>query len=345
LHDKAQISMFKLKKILSIVLRIIISIVLLVLLLKFNKIDVQEVSAAIRGVNRLALTLSFLIVFACYVLCLFRWEMLLKALKIQLPLSRVITSFSGGAFFNLFLPSTIGGDLMRSIDLATHTKKPKEVIATVFLDRLSGYMGLVILALAALILGWGLIQDKGVLLALLVISVLLAFILFVLFNTFLFSKTSRLLDRFHAGKIGELLKDLHQEIHYFRRHKRIIFINVIISIFVQAAAPLSFFVIASALGLKIRLLYFFIFLPIVGAITMLPISIGGLGLRETMTTLFFAKVGVDTHLALTMALLNSFFIFVCGSLGGLIYVLTVHHRRLQPHQPSPVQPPAKQNSS
>ncbi|KPK96979.1 MAG: hypothetical protein AMJ95_11620 [Omnitrophica WOR_2 bacterium SM23_72] len=321
------------KKVISFLIRVGISIILLVVLMKFNKIDVKEVSAAIRGVDRLALIFSFLIMFACYVWCLFRWEMLLKALKIQLPLSRVITSFSGGAFFNLFLPSAIGGDLMRSIDLATHTKRPKEVIATVFLDRLSGYIGLVILALISLILGWRLIQDKGVLWALFVISAFLALILFVLFNNFMFSKISRLLDRFHAGKTGELLKDLHREIHYFREHKRTIIISVIISILVQAHAPLTFFVIARALGLKLNIIYFFIFLPVVGAITMLPISIGGLGLRETMTTLFFAKVGVDTHLALTMAFLNSFFIFVIGGLGGLIYVLTIHRRRVQ-HHPS-----------
>lgn len=322
------------KKIASVLIRVGISVILLVVLLKFNKIDVQEVSAAIRGANRLALALSFLIMFACYVLCLFRWEMLLKALKIQLPLSRVITSFSGGVFFNLFLPSTIGGDLMRSIDLATHTKRPKEVIATVFLDRLSGYIGLVILALAALILGWGLIQDKGVLWVLFFISALLALILFVLFNNFLFSKISGLLDRFHSGKTGELLKDLHREIHYFRGHKRTILINVMLSILIQAHAPLTLFVIAKALGLEINIIYFFIFLPIVGAISLLPISIGGLGLREATTTLFFAKVGVDTHLALTMSLINSLFIFACGSLGGLIYVLTIHRRRVQRHPSS-----------
>ncbi|MFH1458025.1 MAG: lysylphosphatidylglycerol synthase transmembrane domain-containing protein [Candidatus Omnitrophota bacterium] len=322
------------KKIFSVVIRVSVSIILLVLLLKFNKIDMQKVLSEIKGLNKMALTFSFLIMLVGYVLCLFRWEMLLKALKIQLPLPRVVASFSGGLFFNLFLPSTIGGDLMRSIDLAAHTKRPKEVIATVFLDRLSGYIGLVILALSALIFGWRLIQDQGVLWALFVISFLLIFILLVLFNNFLFSKISRLLNCLHAGKAKELLMDLHQEIHYFKGHKRTIIANVILSILIQAVGPLTFFIIAVALGLKINLIYFFIFLPIIGAITLLPISIGGLGLREATTTLFFAKVGVDTHLALTMSLLNSSFIFICGSLGGLIYVLTLHHRRLQPHPPS-----------
>jgi len=263
--------------------------------------------------------------------------MLLKALKIYLPLKRVISSFSAGIFFNLFLPSTIGGDLMRSIDLAAHTKRPKEVIATVFLDRLSGYIGLVTLALVSLLMGWKFIPDKkNVLLAVIIITGLLIAILFILFNRFVYSMINKLLHSPNAGKTRELLKNLHQEIHYFKRHKKIIIYNLIISLLIQAAGPFTFFIIALSLGIKVHLIYFFVFLPIIGAITLLPISIGGLGLREVTTTIFFAKVGVSHNLAIAMALINSLFIFICGGLGGLIYVLTVHHRWIQHHKTSSI---------
>ena len=328
-----------LKKTVSIFVRIGISVILLVVLLRFNKIDLHELIQDIRGADKPLLVLAFFIFFSSYVLCLFRWAMLLGALKIHLPFKRVIISFGGGIFFNLFLPSTIGGDLMRSIDLAAHTQRPKQVIATVFLDRLSGYTGLVIMALSALVLGWGSIRDKSVVFSILAIAGILVFILFVLFNRFLYSKISWLLERPDAGRLRESLKDLHQEIHYFRDHKKVILQNVLLSILIQAGGPLTFFVIALSLGLKIELIYFFIFLPIIGAITLLPISIGGLGLREATTTIFFAKVGVDSHAAIAMSLVNSSFLFVCGALGGLIYVLTVHHRRLQHHQPSSVRAP------
>jgi len=148
--------------------------------------------------------------------------MLLKAIKINLPLKRVIISFSGGIFFNLFLPSTIGGDLMRSIDLAAHTKRPSEVVATVLLDRLSGYIGLVFLALLSLLIGWDKIEDKSVLFSVGLISLVLIAILLVLFNKFLYSKINKLLHSPNAGKIRELIKNLHQEIHLFRHNKRVI---------------------------------------------------------------------------------------------------------------------------
>ena len=234
--------------------------------------------------------------------------------------------------FSLFLPSTIGGDFMRSIDLAAHTKRPGEVIATVVLDRLSGYIGLVFLAIMSLAFGWKLIQDKSVLFSVSIITAILIAVLLILFNKFLFSKINKLLHTPNAGKLRQLLKDLHEEIHYFRQHKKIIVNNLILSILIQTTAPLAFLVIALSLGIKVNIIYFFIFLPIINAITLLPVSIGGLGLRDATTIFFFAKAGVSRDLSFAMSLINFFFILVCGALGGLIYVLTVHHRRIQHHK-------------
>ena len=122
------------KKILPIVLRIGISIILL--LFVFRQIDTQALLRIIRNADVGFLFFAAVVYFSIYVLCLFRWEMLLKGAKIHLSLKRVIISFAGVIFFNLFLPSTIGGDLVRSIDLATHTKRPREVVATVLLDKI-----------------------------------------------------------------------------------------------------------------------------------------------------------------------------------------------------------------
>ncbi len=319
------------KKILTALLRVSVSIILLIFL--FKQVDRKSLFEIIKNANPLLLLLAAFIFFLVYVLCLFRWEMLLRALKIHLPLKRVIISAAGGYFFSLFLPSTIGGDLMRSIDLATHTRRPHEVIATVVLDRVSGYVGLVLVALLAMLVGWRYINDKSVLLSVGIITAILIAVLLVLFNRFIYSKINKLIHSPNAGKIRQLLEDLHDELHYFKHHKKVIVNNLIFSLLVQAMPPLSFYVIALSLGLKINIIYFFIFLPIIGAITLLPISIGGLGLRDASTIYFFTKIGISRDLAFAMSLLNFFFILAFGALGGLIYVLTIHHRRIQ-HHPS-----------
>ena len=318
------------KRLVSIFLRISISVILLIFL--FKQVDKNVLLATIKNADKSLLFFAFLVFFFNYLLCFYRWKMLLTTLEIQIPSKRIITSFSGGVFFSLFLPSTIGGDLVRSIDLATYTKRPREVVATVFLDRLSGYVGLVILALLALLLGGKFLQDKSVLFSVGIITAILIAILLVLFNQFLYSKINKILNSPRAGRVREAIKNLHQEIYIFRQHKKMILKNLILSFFVQATSPVVFYIIALSFGIKLNIIYFFIFLPIIGAITLLPISIGGLGLRDATTIFFFAKVGVAKDFAFAMSLLNFFFLLLYGALGGFIYVLTVHHRRIQHHQ-------------
>jgi len=318
------------KKIFSALLRISISIILLIFL--FRQVDKKNLFEIIQHADKALLFFSGLVFFFGYILCLWRWEMLLKAAKIKLSLKRIIISFSGGIFFSLFLPSTIGGDLVRSIDLAAHTNRPREVVATVLLDRLSGYVGLVILALLAVFLGGKFAQDKSIVFSIAVITTLLIVILLALFNKFLYSKINMLLNSPSAGRIREAIKNLHQEIYYFREHKRVMLRSLMLSLIIQSIQPITFYLTAVSLGIKINLIYFFIFIPIIGAITMLPISIGGLGLRDATTIFFFAKAGVNKDLAFAMSLLNFFFIVLYAAIGGIIYALTVHHRRLQHHK-------------
>ena len=328
--------MGNLKKILSVLLRVSISIVLLALLFKLNKIDIRGLANDIRGVNKLFLGAGFAVFFLGYFLGFLRWRMLLLAAGIRISLKKLISSFSGGVFFSIFLPSTIGGDVVRSADLAEHTRKAQEVIATVFLDRLSGYIGLVFVILPAILLGRELVLDRVVFSSVAVIIALLVVILLVLFNSFIYSRITRFLTTPGAERIKEMIKNMHREIHVFRHRRKVIVYNLFLSFFIQIITPVSIYFIALSLGVKINFIYFLIFMPIIGAITLLPVSIGGLGLRESLFVVYFAKAGVIKQLALAMSLLSFSFIVTYGAIGGLLYVLTVHHRRLQYNKPPAV---------
>jgi len=319
------------KKTLTIFLRIGISIILFVILFHSKEIDIKSLLDHIHSANKPFLLLAFSFVFLNYILCFFRWNILLKAANIHLPIKRVVISFCGGVFFSLFLPSSIGGDFARSIDLARHTQKTKEVIATVFMDRLSGYVGLASVTLFSLCFGWGIVNnDLAVLVPVAIIVLVLIFILLVLFNKFLYTKVNNFLHIPNSGRIRESIKNLLQEIHYFRDKKGVLLESLVLSLIVQAIGPIAVYITARALGVSgVKLLYFFIFVPIIGAITLLPIAIGGFGIRESASVFLFAKAGIDGIAAMAIALLNSYFIFIFGVIGGMIYVFTLHYRRLQ----------------
>ncbi len=328
--------MVNLKKILSVLLRVSISILLLALLFRITGIDIRDLMNDIRGVNKLFLGTGFAVFFLAYLLGFLRWRMLLLAAGINISPKKLISSFSGGIFFSIFLPSTIGGDVVRTADLAEHTRKAKEVIATVFLDRLSGYIGLVFVILPAILLGRELVLDKVVFSSIAVIIGLLAIILLVLFNSFIYSKITRFLTTPGAEKVKEMIKDMHREIHIFRHRRKIIVYNLLLSFLAQIITPVSIYFISLSLGVKINFIYFLIFIPIIGAITLLPVAIGGLGLRESLFVVYFAKAGVIKQLALAMSLLSFSFIVIYGAIGGLLYVFTVHHRRVQFNKPPAV---------
>lgn len=164
-----------LKKIAGIVFRICISAVLLWFL--FRQVDIKGFLQIIRQAQIWFILLSFFLVLTLDVLCFFRWNMLLVASGVKLPVLSVIRPFAGSIFFNMFLPTTIGGDFVRGADLSVSTRKTSHVVASVLLDRLSGYVALVIVALGALLVGHKLIIDKRIIALLAGMSILLFFIL------------------------------------------------------------------------------------------------------------------------------------------------------------------------
>ncbi|MDD4908226.1 MAG: lysylphosphatidylglycerol synthase transmembrane domain-containing protein [Candidatus Omnitrophica bacterium] len=318
-----------LKKILSILARISISALLLYFL--FRQVDSKSIWDIIKGADWALLFLGFLINALSYLLGVYRWKMYLDGAGVRLPFKRVLISFSGGPFFNLFLPSTIGGDVVKGIDLAMHTKKPKEIVASMLLDRLSGYAAMVIISVTAVLLGYHLINDPIVLLVVGLVTFVLVCAFLTLFNNFIFEKVSKFLNK-KGGRIAGALQRLHQEIYLFRNRKKLLVKNFLLSMVIQASAPLAFYVIALSLGLKTNIIYFFILIPVIAAITMLPVSIGGLGLRDASTIFFFAKVGIDNHVSFAISLLGFFYILVISVMGGILYVFTLHSRRLQYRQ-------------
>ena len=329
-----------LKKIINILLRFGVSAGLLFFL--FRKIDLKAFVQIIKRADFTLILLSFFVFCLIYALCFLRWHKLLRALGVDLPIRPIFSSFMGGVFFNAVLPSTIGGDVLRSVDLSAKTKRPDKIIATVFVDRLSGYTGLSLVCFGLLIFGWKLVNTPSVIIHVILITGLLCLILLVLFNDFLYRKITGFLEKSSRKKqeqfpkvvsLRQHLVKLHQQVYYFRSKPKVVIERILLSIIIQIISSVSFYILFLSLGIKINIVYCLIFQPIIGAITLIPISIGGLGLRDNMTRLFYSKVGIDSSFSIAASLVTFTFIIIGALVGGLVYyVLTVRHRRVQSAQ-------------
>lgn len=317
-----------LKRFFLIILRIGISFILIFFL--FKQIDKRIIFENIKNADKLFLALAFLLNFFIYFFCFLRWRMLIKASGIFAPLKRLIAAFCGGIFFNVLLPSAIGGDIVRVLDLGSFLKKRRTVFATVLLDRLSGCIGVVIVAWGAFLLGFRFIYHQNIFYSISLITILLLLILFFLFNSFLFNRIIKILDNLpFLIRINNFLKDFYVQISTFKNYKKIILKSILLSIFIQIIGPIGFYLLAQGLGIKIKIIYFFIFIPLIGAITLLPISLGGLGIRDVACVFFFSQVGVSKALAFSASLISFFFILIYAGLGGIIYVFNLYPRRIQ----------------
>jgi uncharacterized protein (TIRG00374 family) len=254
--------------------------------------------------------------------------MLLEATGLNIPLKRITQSYLLSSFINLFLPSVVGGDLVRSVDLAIHTKRKEDVIATVFLDRLSGYFGLLFVCLISLMLGYRLVWQPSIYLAVGILFILFLSIILILFNKAIFEITNRLLKE--SSKIAGILKELHSKIYSFKEKPKIIIKNISFSILIQLAGSVGCYILSIAFNENLSLIYFLVIIPIVSAITMLPVSVSGLGIRDLSMVFFFSQIDISLKdIAFAISLLIFFFYILIGLLGGVFYVFTFHSRWLQ----------------
>jgi uncharacterized protein (TIRG00374 family) len=315
----------KKKSILSLLIRLALSFGLLAWI--FSRIDVAHTYEVIRGANLGYLSWAFCVFFLINIVVLFRWYIFVKALDLDAPFRAVVKWFFIGLFCNLFLPSSVGGDVVKTIGLAKIVKHKPKVFASVVLDRLSGFAGIVVIAAIMFFLGYEHIPDRSVGGSIVVMTLVSLTITVVLFSNRIYSFCCASFNRWPA--IKQNLMSVHYDIALMKGKVGEGVLSILFSCFSQVA--LAYFLVSKALNQDVGFFYFLIFSPLICVVTALP-SIGGLGVREMGWAYFLAKVGVVQGVAVSISLISFLFMVIVGLIGGVIYVVTLLDRRVQPHQ-------------
>jgi hypothetical protein len=259
-----------------------------------------------------------------YIVSIVRWQRLLLAEGIRLSLWRLGLVYFQGAFFNLFLPTLIGGDIVRGYFIYKMTQGHDASIASILVDRLCGFAALMVIAVTALAIAYGRLNDPQVAFAILTVAAFFACLMAVLLNHRLTSRASGLLAVVGLARFQAKLQGLVDAIRRYRHHHRALVQALLLSALLQALIIVTYYFIGVGLNLGVPLLYFFLFVPLITAVAMLPVSVAGLGVREGGVIYFFAKVGVDSATALGMSLVWFSLTLVVSCLGGLAFLLDAH---------------------
>lgn len=325
----------KTKDLLSLLLRVALSVGFLVFL--FRKIDIGAIWAALKSADPWYIFLGGVAFFLINILLLGRWYIFIKALQLHVPIKSVVRYFFIGLFGNLFLPTAVGGDLIKIWGLCTHTDQKAKVVASVLLDRLIGFASIVTVATVSFIIGFRMINDMTLLFSIAVLGGLSVVVGVVLFNERIYSFCCQIFSAF--PKIRQSLMKLHYDIVLLKDKKIALFHGLWISCLGQFFLAITFYFVAKALGQDIRFIYFMIFVPLLCVASSLP-SIGGLGVREAGAVYLFGKIGVSGEVAIAISLIDFLYMVIVGLLGGVIYVATLSSGRVQ-HHPAAADPSPK----
>ena len=288
----------------------------------FSRVDVSRLWTVARTASAawlaVALTLYLMMVLASA----WRWGVLLKAQQIRLPFRRLTSSFFIATFFNNFLPSNIGGDVVRIADTAAAAGSKTLATTVVLVDRGLGLLGLVLLAAIGATLGRTLGDDGTLGARMLWIGFAVATLVAipVLLMPHAFAKLLSPLRLIHPEWVDERLARLTTALGRFREAPAAIGGCFVGAIFVQAVLIAFYLAIAYSMNIPIGFAELAVIVPVSFIVQMLPISVNGFGVREATFGFYFTRLGLPLESALLVSFMGAALIMLFSLSGAVAYL-------------------------
>ena len=303
---------------LATILRIVVGVGLIIFL--FWRFDINKVLQHVRDMDIRYLVYALVIYFVFIIIAAWRWQVLLNHKNFQIPFGRTMIIYFISLFFNNLLPTTVGGDVMRVLYIMKDRKT--EALATILVDRILGFVGLFIFAFFAVLYPLIKKQQTEFLPVIIIGLIIIVLITYVFFSARAYAVFSPVIHKLKIFSLGERLNRLHEAGTDYGGAWGLIILCIIQSIIIQSILAIVPFLVMKSLGnFNVGLLPFFIYIPIINVISMIPISIGALGVRENSYVLLFSRVGLPGEISLTISLVSFVFVYFLCSLIGVIFFI------------------------
>ncbi len=255
--------------------------------------------------------LAFVGYLASQALSAYKWRLLAVPLGFDQPLRAFTLYYLAGMYLNLFAPSTVVGDLGRGVLLAGNGGGIGPALQSVLADRVSGLVMLLWVSATGFML-----FGPTVLPAALCYGTIAAAFLSVAGWWVLPRVIGRLFSPWHRLRwlVEQFLLPYQTETGVLGRACGLAFVCHLCQLGLQV-------LLAHALGLAVPVWYLLLFIPLVHILSALPLSLGGVGVREGGYVVFLALIGIGRDEALAFGLLWSALVLGSGLVGGLVLLL------------------------
>jgi glycosyltransferase 2 family protein len=312
----------------NIILRTAISLLFIGLLFYFMRDQIPQVVAALRQVDRPLLIGAVLLFLTTVWILGCRLKVIFKAKGVAMGLQDAVNLTFVGYFFNNFLPTSVGGDIVKAMCASRITQNPVKSVTSVLMDRIFGLFVFILIPSLTLLFYMKNIADPRVPIIVYSLLAFSAFCFFLIFNRGIARRFGFIETLLSKVGIGAKVRELYDGLHDFRYHKDAVVISMLLSVVGQTISILVLYAMAVALGSHTAVVYFFLLVPVVHLVSMLP-SLGGLGIREG-AYVYFLKDYVGEHNAFALGILWLGLLFLLSIIGGLIYLVRHdYHIRLK----------------
>ncbi len=303
----------------KILLRAGISLIFLALLYWMVRDDIPVILETLKNMDHRLAALAATLFFAVAGVMAARLRLIFGAKGERITFVDACNLTFVGYFFNNFLPTSVGGDIVKAMCAARITKNTVVSVTSVLMDRIFGLFTFILIPSISLLFFMKNIGNRWV--PVIVYSLLgVSMLCFALIFNRSLARRFRFINNFLSRfKVGRKLHEVYGGLNDFKNHKRAIFFAMLLSVVGQSVSVFVLYLMARALGSSTSILYFFLLVPVVHLVSMLP-SLNGLGIREGAYTYFLAPyMGREAAFALGILWLG--LLILLSIIGGLIYLI------------------------
>ncbi len=321
------------KKTAVTVLKIAVSVGLFAYI--FTKVDIEHIWSEVRQANLWFFLSGILVYLLIQGVSAYRWYLLLKPLGMEIPYPKLLSFYFLGMYFNFFLPTAIGGDVVRVYYLNKETRRLSGSTASVFVDRDLGMAAL--LLMATVVATFAGTSFNGLPLAPIfgLIGVAFTAANLAIFYRPTYNLLHRLLRIIRMKRVDERIEHLFESVNSYRGKWGLLAAGMALSLGVQVGCVLVNVMLADSIGLATAhgWLDYLVFIPAIGLISMVPVSVNGMGWREISYIVLFQSVGATEPQALTLALMWLAVLVATSLPGGVIYIVQSLRGKTKPAPP------------
>jgi uncharacterized protein (TIRG00374 family) len=303
------------KKIGIEVLKILITIGLFYYLFK-TKVPLNEVIRNIKNLDMFYVIIISILFLLYYFIFSLRWNFLLKTQKINISFLRSYLYILVSFFFNNFLPSGLGMDLVRSA-YAGGKENFEKAFGTSIMERILGMIGMMLIGVFAIFSGKAKLAKFSILYIGLIIITVLTYYLFISLKVDWIKKRLISIKFFN---LGDSIRKFHRAFKIYKNKRNTLLIGICYSILVQTVIIIINYFIAKGLSNPIPIFALLTYIPIITVISLIPLTINGLGLREAAYVYFFSSLSITEGEAMSLSLVFFFASVIASCVGGIVFV-------------------------